>query len=246
MRWTCWTARPGTEPGPAGAIRYNAGLRALSQILAKYTAFIWALLRPLGSWGVFGIAFIDAAFLGLPLDPVVAGYIYKDQGRFWLYILMAAAGSALGSSIIYVVGSKGGELVLRRRVSHERVEQLRRRFERQEFVALLVPAMLPPPTPFKLFLLAAAVFQMRFRDYLRTYLRDRRFLSAELVFAVAGLAAEPDVSMKIYRDGDERELRASAMRLQAQISRIVEGQYVAPHGAGASTAKGASTPSNDF
>src|SRR5205814_2321613 len=76
------------------------------------------------------------------------------------------AGSALGSSVVYGIGHKGGELLLERRMSRERIAQLRDKFERQEFLALAVPAMLPPPTPFKLFMLAAAVFQMRFRSFL--------------------------------------------------------------------------------
>jgi membrane protein YqaA with SNARE-associated domain len=147
-------------------VLYNAGLRTLKLIFNKYTAFIWALLKPLGAWGVFGIGFIDSAFWGLPLDAVVAGYCYANPGRAWMYVLMASAGSALGSSVVYVVGHKGGELLLERRISRERIERMRDKFERQEFLALAIPAMLPPPTPFKLFLLAAAVFQMRYRSFL--------------------------------------------------------------------------------
>src|SRR6266851_4725446 len=129
-------------------------MRALKIFFTKYTVFIWAVLKPLGAWGVFGIGFIDSAFLGLPLDAIVAGYVYQNPGRAWMYVLMAAAGSALGSSVVYVIGHKGGELLLERRMSRERIARMRDKFERQEFLALAIPAVLPPPTPFKLFMLA--------------------------------------------------------------------------------------------
>ena len=74
---------------------------------------------------------------------------------------MAAVGSALGSLIPYGIGCAGGELLLLKHVNRARFERLRDRFENQEFFAMMVPAMLPPPTPFKLFLLAAGVFEMR-------------------------------------------------------------------------------------
>ena len=144
----------------------SESLNTLKHIFSRYTAFIWGLLKPLGVWGVFGIAFADAAFLGLPLDPIVATYVYADQGRFWMYVLLASAGSALGSSILYGIGRKGGELLLARQMSPERIERMRRKFEQHEFLALMLPAMLPPPVPFKLFVLSAAVFQMDFRHFL--------------------------------------------------------------------------------
>lgn len=74
---------------------------------------------------------------------------------------MAAVGSVLGSLIPYGIGRAGGELLLLKHVDRKRFERLRDRFENQEFFAMMVPAMLPPPTPFKLFLLAAGVFEMR-------------------------------------------------------------------------------------
>ena len=131
-------------------------------ILARYTVFVWGLLKPLGIWGAFGIAAVDAAFLGMPLDPVVAGYMYNDRSRFLLYVVMAAAGSALGSLIIYCIGYSGGELLLRKRISGERFDKIRSSFEKREFWALMIPSMLPPPAPFKLFVLSAGVFEMHF------------------------------------------------------------------------------------
>ncbi|HVP43305.1 MAG TPA: VTT domain-containing protein [Terriglobales bacterium] len=138
----------------------------LKHFLSRYTAWVWGVLKPLGAWGVFGIAFVDAAFMGIPMDPVVAGYVYSDQAHFWMYILMASAGSALGSLPLYVIGYKGGELLLAKRISKDRMEKMRDRFEKQEFFALMIPSMLPPPTPFKLFVLSAGVFEMHVTAFL--------------------------------------------------------------------------------
>ena len=121
-------------------------MRTLKLIFNRYTAWVWMVLKPLGIWGVFAIGFIDSAFFGLPLDPVVAGYVYANHALAPLYVVMASAGSALGSVIIYVIGRKGGELLIEKRVGKARLERLRDRFERQEFFALMVPSMLPPPT----------------------------------------------------------------------------------------------------
>jgi membrane protein YqaA with SNARE-associated domain len=141
-------------------------LNTIKHILSRYTAFLWALLKPLGIWGVFAISAIDAAFLGLPMDVVVATYVYQDRARFLLYVIMASAGSALGSIVIYAIGYTGGEELLRKRISPERFEKFHQAFDKHPFWSLMFPAMLPPPTPFKLFVLAAAVSEMRFGHFL--------------------------------------------------------------------------------
>jgi membrane protein YqaA with SNARE-associated domain len=158
-------------------------LKTIGHILARYTAWIWRLLAPLGVWGVFAIAFADSALLGMPVDAVVAAYVYNDRGHFLLYVILASAGSALGSIPLYILGYLGGEKVLRKRISEERFQQIHRSFERHEFWALMFPGMLPPPTPFKAFVLGAAVFEMRFRDFLAAIFAGRfvRFFALSLL-----------------------------------------------------------------
>ncbi len=160
----------------------------LKHILSRYTVFLWGLLKPLGIWGAFSIAAVDAAFLGLPLDPVVASYVYGDRPRFLLYAIMASAGSALGSLIIYGIGYKGGEFLLRKRISIKRFEQIRHSFEKREFWALMFPSMLPPPAPFKLFVLSAGVFEMRWTNFLLAIFCGRmvRFLVLSVMTLVFG------------------------------------------------------------
>jgi membrane protein YqaA with SNARE-associated domain len=153
-------------------------LKTIGHILARYTAWIWALLQHLGIWGVFVIAFADSALLGMPVDAIVATYVYHDHVRLLFYVAMASLGSALGSIPLYLIGYAGGEALLRKRISEERFLRIHRSFEQHEFWALMFPAMLPPPTPFKIFVLGAAVFEMRFRDFFAAIFAGRfvRFL----------------------------------------------------------------------
>jgi membrane protein YqaA with SNARE-associated domain len=135
-------------------------------------------MKVLGIWGPFVIAFADSALLGMPVDFIVATYVYQDRRRFLLYVAMASLGSALGSIPLYIIGYLGGEKVLRKRISEERFLKIHRSFEQHEFWALMFPGMLPPPMPFKIFVLGAAVFEMRFRDFLVAIVAGRfvRFL----------------------------------------------------------------------
>jgi len=148
-------------------------LKTIGHILARYTAWIWALLQHLGIWGVFTIAFADSALLGMPVDAIVAAYVYQDRRRLLFYVVMASLGSALGSIPLYIIGYLGGEKVLRKRISEERFLRIHQSFEQHEFWALMFPGMLPPPMPFKIFVLGAAVFEMKFRDFLAAIFTGR-------------------------------------------------------------------------
>src|SRR5438270_13722422 len=96
---------------------------------------------------------------------------------------MASLGPAPGSIPLYIIGYVGGEKVLRKRISEERFLKIHRSFEQHEFWALMFPGMLPPPMPFKVFVLAAAVFEMKFRDFLIAVFAGRcvRFLVLSLL-----------------------------------------------------------------
>ena len=158
-------------------------MKTIGHILAKYTAWVLHALAPLGIWGVFAIAFADSALLGMPVDAIVAFYVYQDHRRLLFYVVMASLGSALGSIPLYIIGYLGGEKVLRKRIPEERFLEIHRSFERHEFWALMFPGMLPPPFPFKIFVLGAAVFEMKLRDFLAAIFAGRfvRFLTLALL-----------------------------------------------------------------
>ena len=132
---------------------------------------------------MLAFAAVDGSFMGLPLDAIFVGYVYNDRSRFLLYVLLASAGSALGSIILYIIGYAGGEVLLRKRLSTERFAKIHASFERHEFWALMFPAMLPPPTPFKIVVLAAAAFEMNFAHFLLAIFAGRfvRFLIEALL-----------------------------------------------------------------
>jgi membrane protein YqaA with SNARE-associated domain len=157
-------------------------MNTIKHILSRYTGFLWAILQPLGAWGVFAVAALDGAAVGLPMDVVVGGYVAQDHKRLLLYVLMAASGSALGSLVIYAIGYKGGEELLRKRVSAARFEKLHTAFDKHPFWSLMFPAMLPPPTPFKLFALGAAVAEMSISHFLLAI-----FLGRTVRFLVLGI-----------------------------------------------------------
>jgi membrane protein YqaA with SNARE-associated domain len=141
-------------------LAYNYDLSPNSQLWLKITAWITAL-RALGGWGILALAAIDSAAIPIPLDAIMAGYVFSNPGRAWLYAIAGAVGSALGSLLPYYLGRAGGELFLLKRIDEAKLRRIRDRFERQEFLALAVPATLPPPTPFKLFVFSAGVFEMK-------------------------------------------------------------------------------------
>jgi len=136
-------------------------LKRLAALSVKYRALIFGLLKPLGFWGVGAMALVDSSSIPVPMDLIVAGYAWSDAHHFYLYVLMASIGSAIGGLVPYWLGRAGGEIFLMKHVDRARFEKMRDKFERQEFLALLIPSMMPPPTPWKLFVFAAGVFEMR-------------------------------------------------------------------------------------
>lgn len=132
----------------------------------KIPASIWihkanVALQALGLWGLGAMALVDSSSVPMPLDALLIKDVADNHSRFVIYCLIAALGSAIGSLVPYYIGRAGGELILLKRINRQRYEQLRDRFEKQEFLAIMVPAMLPPPMPIKLFELAAGVFEMK-------------------------------------------------------------------------------------
>jgi len=129
----------------------------------------------LGTWGVFLLSFLDSSILSLPevVDVLVISAAVSDPGTAWLWVLMATLGSVAGCSIVWWIGDRGGEPFLERRFGTERVLKTRRMFERWELLALALPALLPPPFPFKIFVISAGVFGVGYKRFALTLLGAR-------------------------------------------------------------------------
>lgn len=134
--------------------------------MQRWNFLIVPALIKMGFWGVGLIAIADSSTIPVPMDALLAVMIWENKPFFWAYCLAGAAGSAIGGLLPYGLGRAGGELFLLKRVNRERFEQMRNRFERQEFLAVMVPSMLPPPTPWKAFVFAAGVFDMRIAPFM--------------------------------------------------------------------------------
>lgn len=106
-------------------------------------------------------SFIDSASIPIPIDLLMAVWAWNDKQHFYLYALLAAAGSSLGGLVPFYLGRAGGELFLLKRINRARFEALKDQFEKQEFLAIMIPSILPPPTTWKLFVFGAGVFEMR-------------------------------------------------------------------------------------
>jgi len=153
-------------------------------------------MAPFGAWGILGLSVIDSAAIPMPIDAIVIDYVVHDHGKFLLYCFMAAFGSALGSLLPFYLGRAGGELFLLKRINRARYEQLRDKFERQEFLAIMIPAMMPPPMPVKLFEFAAGVFEMRTVSFFSAMLLGKflRFLTWAIITILYGPAIMRTIS----------------------------------------------------
>ncbi len=163
-------------------------MKALVARLVSYWKYvILPALGKLGIWATFVVAVIDSSSVPVPIDALLAVYIWGHKGHFWIYCLLAAAGSAVGGLVPYGIGRAGGELFLLKHVNRARFDALRDRFERQEFLAVMIPSLLPPPAPWKVFVFAAGVFEMRVEPFMLAVFAGRMIRWTALAILVIKL-----------------------------------------------------------
>jgi membrane protein YqaA with SNARE-associated domain len=141
-------------------------VKSLKLLFKKYQAYLQGLLLPFGPWGVFAIALIDAAAFGVPMDPIIAVFVHTDPRRTLLYAVVGAAGSAVGSLVPYLLGYKGGEAFVVKKVGQARFDRVHRLSEKYGDLALIIPGIMPPGFPFKLFVFSAGVAEMNWAHFL--------------------------------------------------------------------------------
>jgi membrane protein YqaA with SNARE-associated domain len=128
-----------------------------------FIARLHAFAIGLGGPGLFGIAFLDSSFLSLPQINDLLVVLMVTQNKPWMvyYAAMATAGSVAGCYTLYYLADKGGEAFLRKRMTPGNLARAMAAYKRNGLMALMIPALLPPPAPFKLFVLAAGVAKVR-------------------------------------------------------------------------------------
>ena len=130
--------------------------------MARITKWIEAFALSIGAPGLFIIAFLDSSFLSFPEvnDLLIVISVVNHPERMVLYASMATLGSIAGCLALYFVGRKGGERLLQKRFSGGNVERASKLMRKYGALALIVPALLPPPAPFKIFVLMGGVAQI--------------------------------------------------------------------------------------
>jgi membrane protein YqaA with SNARE-associated domain len=134
----------------------------------RLVAWVQASAVALGGPGLFLIAFLDSSFLSFPevVDLLIIWLVTAHKHRVLYYALMPTLGSVAGCFALYLVGRKGGEAFLRRRFGERHVDRALGIFRRHGLLTVAVSALLPPPVPFKPFVLVAGVAGVRPIDFL--------------------------------------------------------------------------------
>ncbi len=132
-------------------------------MLEKIGAWLYSIATTLGGPGLLVIAVMDSSFLSMPEANDIL-IVVLSTGQSWqrmiYFVTMTTVGSIIGCLLLYSVGRKGGSPVLRRRFSAETVDWAEKLFERFGILTVVVPSILPPPCPFKIFVLSAGVFRL--------------------------------------------------------------------------------------
>jgi len=138
----------------------------------KLPGWLVKITATVGGGGLLAACFLDSSFLTLPFipDALLIELSIQRPARMPYYAAMAAVGSLAGCIWIYLLAKKGGEAYFRR---HAESARARRWVERNGFLSVFVPGVLPPPMPFKPFILAAGVFQVPFKTFVVALLLGR-------------------------------------------------------------------------
>jgi membrane protein YqaA with SNARE-associated domain len=128
-----------------------------------FISWVYTLALAIGGPGLFIVAFLDSSFLSLPQINDILVVLMVTEHKSWMvyYALMATGGSIAGCSVIYYLAGKGGSAFIHKRVKAGHIERSLAVFRRHGLLALMVPALLPPPAPFKLFVIAAGLAKVR-------------------------------------------------------------------------------------
>lgn len=127
--------------------------------MSRIVSTLHQFAQSLGAPGLLLVSLIDSSFLSLPqvVDVLIVVMVTERPDAWLLYATASTVGSVIGCLVMYGLARKGGEALLRKWMSEGKVQRGMAQFQRWGLLAVLVPAVLPPPAPFKIFLLLAGV-----------------------------------------------------------------------------------------
>jgi membrane protein YqaA with SNARE-associated domain len=150
-------------------------------------------LIPYGSPGLMFLSMCDSSFVSLPEvnDVLLMTFTINEPSGMVKYTLVTILGSVIGCALLYSVGRKGGDAFLRKTFADEKLAKVQRWYQRHGILAVIVPSLLPPPTPFKLFVLSAGTFGISWPKFLTAIVIGRgiRYFSEAILALVYGPVA---------------------------------------------------------
>jgi membrane protein YqaA with SNARE-associated domain len=125
----------------------------------RLLAFFQTIAQGSGGIGLLAVTFLDSSFLSLPeiADLAIVYLVIQRPALWWYYALMSTVGSVAGCFVLYALARKGGEAFLRKRFKERHIDWGLGAFRRHGLLAIIVPSLLPPPMPFKIFVLLAGI-----------------------------------------------------------------------------------------
>jgi len=173
-------------------------------------------LKAFGALGLFGISLVDSAGIPLPGGPdaVMIWLSATTPGLMPLYALAATAGSAIGCTLLYLIARRAGIAALNR-LTVERRTRIENLLGRYDLIAVMVPAVLPPPFPFKPFVLCAGVFR----------LKTWRFITAIFIGRAVRFLIEGWLAIRFGEDAG-RIIRQHGWKVLVAVI-VVAGAFVA-------------------
>ena len=208
-----------SEPG---AVLVTGVGQALEKLLEWLIAYGWM--------GLFGISLVDSSGVPLPGGPDAAMILLSANAHAMMpvYALAATVGSTIGCTLLYLAARQAGSAALKR-IAPERRDRIENLLGRFDMVAVMVPAVLPPPFPFKPFVLSAGVFKLKISRFVAAIFIGRavRFLiegwlaikfgeeagaiikrNGLTVLAVVGIIVVVVLALRVYR---ARRVQATAV-----------------------------------
>ena len=175
-------------------------MQALLLPFKKWLTRLSEYLITFGAFGLFAVALLDSTFVPLPSSVDALMLLLSTTYPSWmlLYAFMATSGSALGCLILYLISRRAGARALNR-FSEAKRGRVKNWIERYDMFAVLIATLLPPPFPFKLFVVTAGVFRFSLLRFMLAIVVGRAFrFLLEGYFAVRYGAQAKEILTKYY------------------------------------------------
>jgi membrane protein YqaA with SNARE-associated domain len=175
-------------------------LKSFIHAVTKFLTRVSEYLVGFGAFGLFALAILDSTFVPLPssVDALMLVLSMTHPSWMLLYAFMATAGSAIGCLILYFISRRAGARALNR-FSERKQARVKYWIERYDAISVLVATLLPPPFPFKLFVISAGVFRFSLLRFMLAIIAGRAFrFLLEGYFAVKYGAQAKEILAKYY------------------------------------------------